>query len=395
MRADGGLADRLAPEFALALGAISRVARALVGAGTLVDLGERALSEMRDALDLDTAVLYLPATGEPTRYERYVECREAEASVRARDELAFDEDALRLTVAGGSPLVFHSPGSWLVDNPFVPPAGSWLVLPLVARDRPIGLVVAAGSAPVRLDPAGATLLALLGDLLGAGVANARLRQEAQRAEVERDRVRLAAEVHDGLAQDLALAVRELALLDSAPEPDVAKASGDRLRAAVASAHRVVRARLEDLTVHVPLGGIGPAAEELCARFAHRGLLVRFSAAGPAADVEAETAAVALRVLSEALANVARHAGAGSARVELCVDRRRLRLVVDDDGRGFDPAAAPSRGDGHFGLAIMRQRALAVGGGLAVEPSPAGGARVVLEVPVASASAPGPGARTLS
>ena len=60
------------------------------------------------------------------------------------------------------------------------------------------------------------MLRLLGDLLGAGIAAAQLRQELQRTALERERMRLAAEVHDGLAQDLALAMRELALLESAP-----------------------------------------------------------------------------------------------------------------------------------------------------------------------------------
>ena len=70
-------------------------------------------------------------------------------------------------------------------------------------------MVAAAALPLSLDPTSAIVLTLLGDLLAAGIATARLRQQLQGAEIERERMRLAAEIHDGLAQDLALAAREL------------------------------------------------------------------------------------------------------------------------------------------------------------------------------------------
>ena len=90
-----------------------------------------------------------------------------------------------------------------------------------------------------------------------------MRQELEHTALERERLRLAAEVHDGLAQDLALAMRELALLDSGPAPEVAEASCARLRAAVASAHRTVRSRLTGMMAPRALGGLRPALEELC------------------------------------------------------------------------------------------------------------------------------------
>ena len=101
----------------------------------------------------------------------------------------------------------------------------------------------------------AAVLRVLGDLLGAGIEAARLRRELERTAVERERMRLAADVHDGLAQDLALAVRELALLDSEPSQAVADASQARLRAAVASAHRTVRARLAGIIAASALAGL--------------------------------------------------------------------------------------------------------------------------------------------
>ena len=191
-------------------------------------------------------------------------------------------------------------------NPFEPPADSWLVLPLVSERRLIGVTVAAAAQPLSLDPTAATLLRLLGDLLAAGISTAHLRQELQGRAIERERLRLASEIHDGLAQDLALAMRELSLLESQPAPELAGASAERLREAVASAHRVVRARLEDLLVSVPLGGIQAAVEEIC-EDRGRELPLNLDTSGPAVDVSPETLAVVVRVLTEALTNAERHA----------------------------------------------------------------------------------------
>ena len=62
--AERGVVGRLAPEVFAGLGALARVSRALVGTGSLAELAERALGEMRAALDLELAVLYLPAAGD-------------------------------------------------------------------------------------------------------------------------------------------------------------------------------------------------------------------------------------------------------------------------------------------------------------------------------------------
>lgn len=368
------------PGVLAALGALGRVARALVGTGCLSHLAERALDEMREALGLEVVVLYLPRLEERPSLQRFITSAGESAGFRPRDEVAFDDEAWGLAVASGAPIVFREEASWLVSNPFTPAAQSWLVLPLVSERRLVGVVVAAAGAPLSLDPTAATVLTLLGDLLAAGIATARLRQQIQGAEIERERGRLAAEIHDGLAQDLALAIRELALLESEPPPDVARASSERLREAVASARRVVRARLEDLSVHVPLGGVRAAVEEVSASRG-RGLPLTIRCEGPAVHVMPETTAVVVRVLTEALTNSARHARPERVEVRLLVEDERLTLAIEDDGVGFRPADAGGPGDGHFGLTLMRERARSAGGRLELRSAPDEGTSVTLEVPV--------------
>jgi signal transduction histidine kinase len=96
---------------------------------------------------------------------------------------------------------------------------------------------------------------------------------------------------------------------------------------------------------------------------------------PASEVE-----VALfRIAQEALTNVAKHAAASRATVALSSSAGRVTLVIEDDGRGFDAtAAANDPGARTWGMAVMRERAAAVGGAMRVE-SPGRGTRIVVEV----------------
>ena len=178
-RTPAGLAGRLAPDVLAGLDGISRVATALVGAASLSELAERGLAEAREALDLELASLYLPdGSGRPLLERRFSAARGG-TTIRASGEIAFDEEAWGLAVGSGLPLVFQEEGSWLVANPFEPAANSWLVLPLRSSGRLIGVVVAASSQQLVLEPVAATVLTLLGDLLTAGIATAELRPGAR------------------------------------------------------------------------------------------------------------------------------------------------------------------------------------------------------------------------
>jgi two-component system NarL family sensor kinase len=85
-----------------------------------------------------------------------------------------------------------------------------------------------------------------------------------------------------------------------------------------------------------------------------------------------------RIAHEALNNVARHAHARLVKMWLDVAADRVHLVVEDDGRGFDPARAPKD---HFGLIGMNERVKLIGGEMKLETSPHKGTRVEVEVPL--------------
>ena len=183
--------------------------------------------------------------------------------------------------------------------------------------------------------------------------------------MERERRTLAAEVHDGLAQYLAVARRELSL----PEPD-----GERLREAVESAHRLVRARLQVLSTDTPAS----LREALDTAARRSRAAVHVSGHG---DAGPEIVTLASRVVSEALANADAHAQAHVVEIRYAVTDTRLEITVADDGRGFDPATATGVEDGHLGLTVMRERARGYGGDCEITSAPGAGTRVRLWIPL--------------
>jgi signal transduction histidine kinase len=89
----------------------------------------------------------------------------------------------------------------------------------------------------------------------------------------------------------------------------------------------------------------------------------------------------LRVVQEALTNVRKHAEASSAAVRIASDGERLRVTIEDDGRGFD-ATRVDRDEGRsFGLRSMRERVERAGGCLNVESSPGRGTRIIVLLPL--------------
>jgi signal transduction histidine kinase len=374
--ADAGLAGQLPPELRGALAAVAGVARALVGGGSFDELAAEALTRLREALDVELAALYVPVAG-ASALRCHATAAAPDAAWRARESVRFDAEAWDLAVRSGAPLVFREQASWLHANPFEPPADAWLVLPLKH-----GVLVAAARRPIALTAAHGIVLSLLSDLLSAGLATARLRQQLQRAELERERMRLAAQVHDGLAQDLALAVRELALLDGEPDQDVAAASRARLRDAISDAHARVRVQLREFAAEAPSGGLIPAVEEVCHRVEQRGLHVTLNRGETLPELPPALVAVAVRVLSEALVNVERHARAGRAAVTLDSDERELTLEVADDGDGMTPdALVAAAADGHLGVSLMHERARAADGSLELRSSSGDGTTVTLRLPL--------------
>ncbi|MYX17498.1 sensor histidine kinase [Streptomyces sp. SID8374] len=216
---------------------------------------------------------------------------------------------------------------------------------------------------------------------------------AELAEAERtagtlaERERLAREIHDTLAQGLSsiqllLRAAERTLPADSPATAHVRAAREAAQANLAEARSFVRALAPPDLEH---GSLAAALERLCARTTGPDLTVRFAVSGTPVELPTPYEVALLRTAQSALANTVRHAAAGRAEITLSFMDTSVALDVVDDGRGFDPSAAPvdERGDGGFGLPAMRSRAATLGGTLSVESAPGQGTALAVTLPVAA------------
>lgn len=317
------------------------------------------------------------------------------------------------------------------------PEAAYLVFPLFflllhLLPRPwgeIGVLAATALAILALGlHHGFSLGGVVGPLVGAGVAlliglgyqalarEAREREEllaellatrsvlaaAEREQgVLTERSRLAREIHDTVAQDLS----SIQMLLHAAEQSIPDGAGmEHVRLArETAAHGLADARrfIRELAPEDLERGLGPALDRLARGIAQRtGLEVEVEAP---ADLDLPVAAqvALLRISQGALANVAQHARADRARVQIALEDGGVQLSIADDGAGFDSsglaegttgvlaaAGAASRPDS-FGLRAIAQRAADLGGTLQIDSAPGRGTRLVVRAPLPDSEVPRP------
>jgi len=196
---------------------------------------------------------------------------------------------------------------------------------------------------------------------------------------EAERVGIARDLHDEVGQVLTGVLLQLnSIADAAPEQrDELDQARQAVRRALDEVRRISSELRPEMLEHL---GLVSALTELSTSFARvTGIRVEreFSASLPKLAPEIELAVY--RVAQESLTNVARHAGASEVVLALEPGHESVVLRVADDGRGF--VGAPVE---HGGLRSMRERAVLVGGALAIKPAPEGGAEIRLEVPAGAA-----------
>jgi signal transduction histidine kinase len=204
---------------------------------------------------------------------------------------------------------------------------------------------------------------------------------------EKERVALARELHDEVGQYCTALRMETAFLRRCgPDESAARlAASARADAAAQSIGEVVRGLLHRLRpAQLDTLGLVPALQALCEGWELRsGIACVFHPEATADPIDEATAIAVYRVAQEALTNVMRHAGASTVRVALrSAAPGTLRLAVQDDGVGIDPAR-PRHG---LGLLGASERAASLGGRLDVRAAPGGGLVVELDLPLRAALA---------
>jgi PAS domain S-box-containing protein len=202
---------------------------------------------------------------------------------------------------------------------------------------------------------------------------------------ESERRRLADDLHDLIGQNLTALGIDLTTLKQHLPAGTDAACGQRvdtMRSLVEKTIDAIRGVMTDLRPPaLEEFGLAPALRWYVAEFSERtGMKASLSMPGVDHRLPRDAELALFRIAQEALTNAAKHSAGSSVHVGLTENAGRLRLSVEDDGRGFaDPVGARRARRGGWGLPAMRERAEAHGGMLTIE-FPGRGTRLIVEIP---------------
>ena len=273
---------------------------------------------------------------------------------------------------------------------------SMVSVPMLVRGRVVGVLNVHSRAARNYGDGDLTLLTQVANLMARAIENARLYQRlAEREEMlerfatrtveaqELERRRLAGEIHDGISQRLvSLWYHLLAAEDAVADPDRVRRELGTAKALATEALAEARGAITGLRPFVLDDlGLGPGLESLARSLTG----VEVEVEVEPVDLPSHVEVALYRIAQEALQNVVKHAEASTALLRLAADADGVRLVIADDGRGFDPDTVVGAEDRHaYGLVGIRERAELIGASLNLVARPGTGTRVEVVVPVPAA-----------
>jgi signal transduction histidine kinase len=267
-----------------------------------------------------------------------------------------------------------------------PEMHSFLGMPITARREAVGrLYLTNKLGGDEFSPEDQALVEMFAHHAGIAIDNARLHDQVRRLAIVDERDRISRDLHDSAIQ--AIYAQTLALDDV---PDLIADDPSEAARRVDDAIDALNAVIGDIRnfifglrpVLAEAGTLRDGLEHLATEL-HRSAAVSVDVTSHVATEELErlpieVVAELLAVAREALSNIARHAAASHAAVELDATDGALRLTFVDDGRGFDPDVASERG--HHGMGNMRARTQALGGTFSVASRGGAGTRIIITVP---------------
>lgn len=237
------------------------------------------------------------------------------------------------------------------------------------------------------DGAGDAVRTVVIDVTDRKIAEESLRRYARRlVEMEEDiRRKLAAELHDELGRDLAVLGMNFAMLSEDMSRDLRERLGGRIknvRGSIEDASRIVRNIMAELRPPVLDDyGLLAALRWHCDLFSkHTGIAVNVRVAEPFPRLLPEKELALFRIAQEALVNIAKHAKASHATIDLGSKGGRITVSIADNGKGFKPRTeSTAHGFFGWGLTIMRERALSIGAAFRLDSTPGKGTRILVEL----------------
>lgn len=267
---------------------------------------------------------------------------------------------------------------------------SHLAAPLKSGQKVIGALCVGSRTPDSLPDDALALLTRLANVAAVALENARLYEQAERAAALEERQRIAAEMHDGLAQTLSylkLAVDQAVMKVESEQGEEAVGILERVHQTLDLAVEDTRRAIASLQEQGPVfTSLQDGLSKLAGDFSTVNYPVNWNnGLDQPVMLDRQQTEHVLRVAREALLNAQKHSQA--ARIDLCLTRLNgeFQVEIADDGVGFDPLiASEANGQRHFGLSIMQARATRIGGRLAVDSRPGSGTAIRLHWPAGEA-----------
>jgi signal transduction histidine kinase len=264
---------------------------------------------------------------------------------------------------------------------------SLLGVPITVGGRPIGdLYLTDKRGAPEFDPGDQRLVELFARHAGIAIENASLHDRLAALRVVAERERIGRDLHDGVIQGLyaiGLSLEEVeAVLRDQPDEALTRVDRaiDGIHRSIADIREFILGLRPGLSGGDLMHGLVALADELRLTSAID-VEVEIEDRTALAHLDPAAGGELLHLAREAFSNIARHAQASQARLEVRRDGDEVLIEFVDNGVGFDPAAiAPGR---HHGLGNLRERAIAAGGRLEMDTHPGAGTRLIVHLPAAT------------
>lgn len=228
----------------------------------------------------------------------------------------------------------------------------------------------------------AELILLLEDLEKSRDDLRKLASELVMAE-ERERKKISVTLHDEVAQTLAAARMRIDLLRGRPGDDDSRRALDEAQQLLVQAIRETRSLMTDISNPVLYDmGLQVAVQSLTEEVkARNGISFSSSFTGSLKTLGQDMEVMIFQLVKELVQNIVKHSGAGTASIRIVEQKDIVRMVVTDDGQGFDVGNVGAVGlDGGFGLFSIRERVKSYGGKIKIESEPGKGSEVTVTLP---------------
>jgi signal transduction histidine kinase len=367
------------------LALINDIGETLASTLDMDEILDKTLARVIDYLDVEAGEIFL--TEEDGSLRLALHRGEAASAFWTKDRFESGEGFIGMVAESGKPVVSSSINSDLrFLRRTVVDAGFRCIacIPLITRGATVGVMSIASRRERYLDQREMGLLTAIGAWAGITIENAQLNQQARRLAVLEERDRIGMDLHDGIIQSiyavgLALDYARLALNE---DPDQASLKIEQAIEGLNTTIRDIRSYIMDLRPRQFRGedlmdGLQRLVEEFRAN-----TRMELTLTGPDDGqiiLSVMHTTTLFHICQEALANIAKHAQAHQATIDLWTAPGRVLLEISDDGLGFD-LRKMSVTLGH-GLSNMHTRARKVGGDVEITSEPGKGTTVLAWVPL--------------